>query len=106
MRVKGIWLCFRLGVLMRFERGCLFRGSRESAGCRSSRGWTCFNFLQTGKRMETQLFGEDTVSYQDGFNSLQTGKRMETVHFVSSSDGILQVFQFPSNGKAHGNLSK
>ena len=39
-----------------------------------------------------------------GFNSLQTGKRMETQRqhrrtFLSQ----LQRFQFPSNGKAHGN---
>ena len=64
----------------------------------------CFNSLQTGKRIWTEL-NHDVKAIEHGFNSLQTGKRIWTIHREGFPDSI-QEFQFPSNGKAYLNWQR
>ena len=63
-----------------------------------------FNSLQTGKHMGTTYKLLTEKVGRSGFNSLQTGKHMGTAALEARENRIMELFQFPTNGKAHGNL--
>ena len=66
----------------------------------------CFNSLQTGKHMGTSaLILPNSLRDQISFNSLQTGKHMGTLEAYKKSRKDSWKFQFPTNGKAHGNFT-
>ena len=65
-------------------------------GCQRS-----FNSLQTGKRIQSNLKPVEMIPVATGFNSLQTGKRIQRVQEVIQGEGLKDLFQFPSNGKAY-----
>ena len=111
---------------MRFEPDCPFRRSRESAGCQSSHGWTCFNSLRAGGSFRPTIVLEDTINLRGfqfptsgkghsdtkmrlslrriglGFNSLRAGRDIQTINVSKISVSSPQEpFQFPTSGKGH-----
>ena len=90
---------------------------------------SCFNSLQTGKRITRGYKQRDWKAASPCFNSLQTGKRITSVKVfgmlfsffsyvsipfkresvsqasLSGDVGLAREFQFPSNGKAYHKLN-
>ena len=64
----------------------------------------CFNSLQTGKCIQSQLKRNIMFNNMNRFNSLQTGKCIQRPirnELLATVEPIEPVFQFPSNGKVY-----
>ena len=118
------WLL--IAILHFLQTGKHSGTSLEKKMALSSSLW-CFNSLWTGKHMWTPwcrpalLFPWVSIPYKrestceheyfkkgdqmltEGFNSLQTGKHMWTCIWSSLNKDNGNLFQFPTNGKAHVN---
>ena len=88
------------------QTGRLIQTGRKVEGLTLA-GINGFHSLQTGRLIQTWGQGQCGGHWNPlCFNSLQTGRLIQTMWPVNWLRLISNMFQFPSNGKAHSDFSK